>query len=228
MKKNLRMLCLSIFAVSFMTGFAQENVTSKLKNANFDWGVAHWDITFDNQIWGKNVNKAKQNGFYGFEGTNLEVWNGSVLAPNSVSQQITDLPNGTYVFGAYLAASYHLATPAQPTKAEGVTDEEYKASAEYKEWKAEYDAIRAKFVADSVCGVSMFANADTIPVATEHPDRAELMVTSVLVLMLTAPMLSMYVGTSLSSTISVIWLPRLLLTKWLRLTPRNPYWLLIP
>lgn len=169
------MFCLGLFAASCLTGFAQaENVTSKVKNADFEWGVAHWDITFDNQIWGKNVNKAKQNGFYGFEGTNLEVWNGSVLAPNSVSQQITDLPNGTYVFGAYLAASYHLATPAQPTKAEGVTDEEYKASAEYKEWKAEYDAIRAKFVADSVYGVSMFANADTIPVATEHPDRAEL------------------------------------------------------
>lgn len=174
MKKNLRLLCLGLAAAALTTGFAQENVTLKyLKNSSFESGVLFWDVEFENQIWGKNVNKSKQNGFYGFSGTSLEVWNGSVLKPNSISQTMTNLPNGTYVFGAYVGASYNLATPTQPTKAEGVTDEEYKASAEYKEWKAEYDAIRAKFVADSVFGVTMFANGESIRVATEHPDRAE-------------------------------------------------------
>lgn len=173
MKKNLRLLCLSLFTASLMTGFAQENVTEKLNNANFEKGVAFWDVEYENQIWSVNRNKAKQTGFYGFSGTNLEVWNGSVLKPNSISQTVSNLPNGTYVFGAYLGASRNLATPAQPTKAEGMTDAEYKASEEYKKWKAEYDAIRAKFVADSVFGVKMFANLDEIPVATEHPDRGE-------------------------------------------------------
>ena len=174
MKKNLRLLCLSLFTASLMTGFAQENVTEKLNNTNFEKGVAFWDVEYENQIWSVNRNKAKQTGFYGFSGINLEVWrDGSVLMPNSISQTVSNLPNGTYVFGAYVGASRHLATPAQPTKAEGVSDAEYKASEEYKKWKAEYDAIRAKFVADSVFGVKMFANLDEIPVATEHPDRGE-------------------------------------------------------
>lgn len=173
MKKNLRLLCLSLFTASLMTGFAQENVTEKLNNTNFEKGVAFWDVEYENQIWSVNHNKAKQTGFYGFSGTNLEVWNGSVLMPNSISQTVSNLPNGTYVFGAYVGASRSLATPAQPTKAEGMTDAEYKASEEYKKWKAESDAIRAKFVADSVFGVKMFANLDEIPVATEHPDRGE-------------------------------------------------------
>lgn len=173
MKKNLRLLCLGLAAATLTTGFAQENVTEKyLRNANFEAGVAHWDIEADNQIWGVNKSKSAYEGFYGFSGQSLEVWNGSVLKPNSIAQTVA-LPNGTYVFGAYVGASYNLATPAKPTKAEGVTDEEYKASAEYKEWKAEYDAIRAKFVADSIFGVKMFANLDEVKVATEHPDRGE-------------------------------------------------------
>ena len=93
MKKNLRMFCLGLAAASCLTSFAQvENVTSKLQNADFEWGVAYWDVTFESQIWGKNANKSKATGFYGYSGTSLEVWNGSVLQPNSVAQTVRDPP----------------------------------------------------------------------------------------------------------------------------------------
>ncbi len=171
MKKNLRMFCLGLAAASCLTGFAQvENVTSKLQNADFEWGVAYWDVTFENQIWGKQTSKSGATGFYGFSGANLEVWNGSVLKPNSVSQTVAELPNGTYVFGAYVGASYRLTEPTAPTKEEGMTDEEFRKSAEYKAWLAQRDNVRAILVADSVFGVSMFANETVVPVATEHPD----------------------------------------------------------
>ena len=45
MKKNLRLLCLGLAALTFTAGFAQaENVTSKLRNANMEEGVRGWGI----------------------------------------------------------------------------------------------------------------------------------------------------------------------------------------
>ena len=163
MKKNLRLLCLSLLAASFMTGFAQENVTSKVNNADFEQGVAYWDVEFDGQNWGKNVNKSKQTGFYGFTGISLEVWNGSTLQKNSISQTLKNLPNGTYVFGAYLGAAYQKGVP-------GKTEEETE-----EQFKHRRDSIRAIMTKDSVFGVSMFANMDAIPVATDNPDRGEML-----------------------------------------------------
>ena len=48
MQKNLRLLCLSLFTASLMTGFAQENVTEKLNNTNFEKGGAFWDVEYEN------------------------------------------------------------------------------------------------------------------------------------------------------------------------------------
>lgn len=106
MKKNLRFLCLGLAAATFATGFAQDNVTDKLLNADMEKGVLGWDITFNDQIWTKQTKT--QAGYHGFNGSCLQVWKSGYdtgLTDNSVSQSLTGLPNGTYVFGAYLAAA---------------------------------------------------------------------------------------------------------------------------
>ncbi len=170
--KKIRLLYLSIMAAACLNSFAQvENVTSKVQNADFERGVAYWDVTFENQVWSKKTSKSKQTGFYGFSGTSLEVWNGNVLQPNSVAQTVRDLPNGTYVFGAYAAASRSLPLPSEPVREEGQSDESYKADS--LAWAAEKEDIYSRLVADSVFGVKMFANNDEVRVATEHPDRGE-------------------------------------------------------
>lgn len=106
MKKNLRMLFLGLAAAAFGTGFAQENVTGKLLNADMSRGVLGWDITFTNEIWTKQTKN--QEGYHGFKDACLQVWKGNYetgLTDNSISQTLTGLPNGTYVFGAYIAAA---------------------------------------------------------------------------------------------------------------------------
>jgi len=141
MKKNLRLLCLGLAVASFTTSFAQEDVTSKLVNADMERGVYGWDISFESHNWGLNRNKAaRAAGYYGFKGINLEVWSGSnSMSNNSISQTLKNLPNGTYVFGAYIAASL------QNSEVEDNRSEVY--------------------------GVSLFANEAAVPVATNNADR---------------------------------------------------------
>ena len=114
MKKNLRLLCLGLATAAFTVGFAQgENVTSKLKNADMEQGIKGWGIDGETNIWGKNTkthNPGYTNrvGYHGMNGGVLENWKGSItsgLADNSISQSVQNLPSGTYVFGAYIAAS---------------------------------------------------------------------------------------------------------------------------
>lgn len=140
MKKNLRLLCLGLAAASFMTSFAQEDVTSKLINADMEKGVIGWNLKFDSHIWKKNTkNQATRPGFHGVNNVVLENWKGDAttgLSDNTISQTIKDLPNGTYVFGAYIGASVQ-------------TQEENK---------------------ESVTGVTLFANEASVPVATNNPD----------------------------------------------------------
>ena len=140
MKKNLRLLCLGLAAASFMTSFAQEDVTSKLINADMEQGVIGWNLKFDSHIWKKNTkSQASRPGFHGVNNVVLENWKGdatSGLSDNTISQTVKNLPNGTYVFGAYIGASLQ----AQEDNRESVT------------------------------GVTLFANEATVPVATNNPD----------------------------------------------------------
>ncbi len=106
MKKNLRMLCLGLAALTFSAGFAQaENVTFKLRNANMEEGVRGWGIDGESNIFGKNSKNG--GGYHGMKNGVLENWNGSgaSLGDNSISQSVRELPAGTYVFGAYIGAS---------------------------------------------------------------------------------------------------------------------------
>ena len=126
MKKNLRMLCLGLAASAFTASFAQaENVTSKLVNANMEQGVIGWTIDFDSHIWKKNTkNQAVKRGFHGVNVTVLENWKSdatSGLSNNTISQTVNDLPNGTYVFGAYVGASQQGSAESNRETIEGVT-----------------------------------------------------------------------------------------------------------
>ena len=111
MKKTLRMLSMGIMAAVSAVSFAQTNFTSRLHNPDMEKGVLGWDITFDgSDIWKKVIkDQASQPGYYGTHNACLESWRssnaGTTLTNTSISQTVNGLPNGTYVFGAYMAAS---------------------------------------------------------------------------------------------------------------------------
>ena len=108
MKKNLRLLCLGLAAATVTVGFSQaQDVTSKLKNADMEQGVKGWSIDGEGHIFGKNT-KVNRPGFHGVINMVLENWKGDAttgLSDNAISQTVRNLPAGTYVFGAYVAAS---------------------------------------------------------------------------------------------------------------------------
>ena len=145
MKKTLRVLCMSVLAAISAVSFAQTNVTNKLRNADMEKGIMGWDITFEgNDLWKKvTKNQASQPGYYGVHNVCLEVWksNAEPVANNSISQTLKGLPNGTYVFGAYLVAC-----------------------SDNEDLIAERELIE---------GVSLFANADSIPVGTNRPEKGD-------------------------------------------------------
>ena len=109
MKKALRMLCMGAMAAVSAVSFAQTDVTSKLLNADMERGVFGWDVTFEgSDIWKKTTkNQADQPGYHGCNNTCVEVWryNSGPMSNNSISQTVKNLPNGTYVFGAYCMAT---------------------------------------------------------------------------------------------------------------------------
>ena len=136
MRKKLRTLCTLAVAAFAATGIAQTDVTSKLHNADFERGVLGWDVNFEGtDLWKRATkNQASQPGYYGISNVCLEVWksNATPVTSNSLSQTLKNMPNGTYVFGAYMVA----------------TDQ----SGEQNR--------------DIIEGVSIFANDDATPVAT--------------------------------------------------------------
>ena len=109
MKKTLRMLCMGVMAAASAVSFAQTDVTSKLLNSDMERGVLGWDIAFDgSDIWKKTTkNQANQPSYYGMHNACLEVWksNAEPVTNSTISQTLKNLPNGTYVFGAYMAAT---------------------------------------------------------------------------------------------------------------------------
>ena len=110
MKKNLRMLCMGLAAATTTMAFAQEpsDFTQKLWNADFEKGVHGWDIVSGDHCWVpavKGLEKAA--GYHGYNGRCLQIWKGGTggAQDNTLSQSLTELPNGTYVFGAYMQAT---------------------------------------------------------------------------------------------------------------------------
>ena len=158
MKKNLRLLCLGLAAAAFTCSFAQDaqNMTDKLTNADMELGLQGWG--FDGEkLMGKNTkNPSTQVGFYGMSQGVLEAWNGNLngLADAYIMQRLGNLPSGTYVFGAYMAAS-------KQTHRKQVKDAQGNAVA----GKHEYWSNR-----DSINGVYIFANEAAVKVGTNNPD----------------------------------------------------------
>ena len=124
MKKALRMLSIGAIAAFSAASFAQTNVTNKVLNADMEKGIIGWDITFDGtDIWKKTTkNQASQPSYYGMNNLCLEVWkaNAEPATNTSLSQTLKNLPNGTYVFGAYMAATDQQSIENRET-IEGVT-----------------------------------------------------------------------------------------------------------
>ena len=107
MKKNLRLLCLGLASAIFACGFAQVDNTSLLKNADMEQGLRGWSFEGINMKKNtKDVNFRKV-GFHGMSQGVQEAWdgNGEPLNDGYVMQRVKNLPDGTYVFGAYAAAS---------------------------------------------------------------------------------------------------------------------------
>ena len=156
MKKNLRLLCLGLAAATVTCGFAQEDKTSLLKNADMEQGLKGW-VVDGSQFLGKNTkNLSTQTGFYGMGQTVLEAWNGNGngVADSYIMQRISGLPNGTYVFGAYVGASKQYHRKAVKVEVDG------KETTKYEYWSNR----------DSVQGVELFANREVVRVATNNPD----------------------------------------------------------
>ena len=140
MKKTLRVLSMGIMAAVSAVSFAQTNVTDKyLLNPDAEKGMLGWDVTFvdGGEIWNKQTKgEEKAVGYHGFNNWAFENWRnaGAALTDGSISQEMKNLPNGTYVFGAYVMTNH-------PSEAQGMEVTE---------------------------GVYMFANEDSIPVATNR------------------------------------------------------------
>ena len=141
--KNLRLLCLGLAACAFTASFAQaENVTSKLRNANLEEGIRGWGVDGTDQIFGKvSKSHATKNGYHGVDGQAVEMW---IWAPHgTLSDGYITQTVKNLPNGVYVFGAYAAGS------LQG-TEESNKAE---------------------IVGISMYANDNVVPVATDDPDR---------------------------------------------------------
>ncbi|MBO4590915.1 MAG: RICIN domain-containing protein [Bacteroidaceae bacterium] len=158
MRKTLRLTLLTLFVALVSTNvFATvEDYTSKLWNADIEEGMPGWNITFTGEIttdshsgyiW-ETQYRAEGSNYFGFYNKCLQVWStknsdlgrGNFVGASSASQLLTNLPNGTYVFG--VAAT---------------------ACIQYVDGQEDSNAA-------DVYGAYVFANDSEEPIATDNPD----------------------------------------------------------
>ena len=159
MKQFFRTLCAGFAATLVaVTSFAEgRDVTAEyLRNVDMEQGVKYWAVEGDQPLERTSKKVEMVVGFHGMYQGVTEAWKNSrhyideftyELVPigNSVMmQRVSNLPNGTYVFGAYAGASLQNARNWQ----------------ENELWSNR----------DSIYGVSLFANDSEVPVATDNPD----------------------------------------------------------
>lgn len=172
MKKNLRLLCLGLAAATITCGFAQEDKTSLLKNADMEQGVKGWSFDGTDVVGKDTKNPSVKIGFHGMSNGVQEAWHSNVSNPlgdSYVMQRLSNLPSGTYVFGAYAAAAkQHNRNDVCERNAEGghilIENAKGEKVHQYSDWWSNRD---------SIYGVVLFANDDTVRVATDNPDLSE-------------------------------------------------------
>ena len=101
---------MGVMAAVSAVSFAQTDVTDKVLNPDAEKGMLGWDVTFVNggQIWNTQTKgEEKAVGYHGYNNLAFENWRNSSagLTNSSIFQVVSDLPNGTYVFGAYATAT---------------------------------------------------------------------------------------------------------------------------
>ncbi len=156
MNRFFRILCVGLVATCVAATSSAEvrDVTSQyLQNADMEQGVSFWISEGDRPLMRNTKNPSLRVGFHGMNQGVLEAWNSNVNLPlgdSHTMQNIENLPNGTYVFGAYVGAT-------QQSAREKVSENEYR-----------YWSNR-----EEIHGVSLFANGNEVPVATDNPDFGE-------------------------------------------------------
>ena len=108
---------MGVVAAFSAVSFAQTNVTDKLLNPDAEKGMLGWDVTFvdGGQVWNKQTKgQEKAVGYHGYFNWAFENWRNSAagLTDGSIFQVVNDLPDGTYVFGAYATATRDAWTPS--------------------------------------------------------------------------------------------------------------------
>ena len=120
MKKNLRLLCMSLLTAISAVSFAQTNMTDKVLNPGAENRMLGWDVTHldGGNIWNTQFKGEKAAvGYHGYDNLAFENWRNSAagLTNSSIFQVVSDLPNGTYVFGAYATATRDAMGPSIET-----------------------------------------------------------------------------------------------------------------
>ena len=98
------------------------NMTEKLVNADCEQKLAGWKVEFtlgDNaQTWhtSSHTESEGEYDYWGFSGTCLEIWSSKnyLPGPTCLSQKLTDLPNGTYGFGAFMVSCTNIGDKNDP------------------------------------------------------------------------------------------------------------------
>ena len=177
MRRKFTTLCLALVGalMAFPTLAQVEDVTFKLKNSDMEQGLKGWTYERGAGMFGvggmvfmpkyvmhaNKKNSATQVGYHGMNQGVMEVWNSYIdpVGDGCVMQRVNGLPNGTYVFGAYIGA-------ARQDNWEDVCERNVEGHIlvdgkhQYKYWSNR----------DSIHGVTLFANEVAIPVATDNPD----------------------------------------------------------
>ena len=116
MRRKFTTLCLALVgALMASPAFAQgENVTFKLKNADMEQGLKGWTVGGVDIMSKNKKDVSSRVGFHGMNQGVLETWHYTQPRGDSYAMQhVKGLPNGTYVFGAYVGAARQVRNQAE-------------------------------------------------------------------------------------------------------------------